>query len=75
VLGIRHVAHFMSFCIVLEYLHLRPLKGSKFVIELVLICIFTMVLLVLLTVPFIFNILTVAMKKLHARGFWKKRAY
>jgi hypothetical protein len=47
--GIRHVAHFMSFCIVLEYLHLRPLKGSKFVIELVLICIFTMVLLVLLT--------------------------
>jgi hypothetical protein len=29
VLDILHVGHFMSFCIVLEYLHLRPLKESK----------------------------------------------
>jgi hypothetical protein len=28
-LDILHVGHFMNFCIVLEYLHLRPLKESK----------------------------------------------
>jgi hypothetical protein len=32
-LDILHVGHFMSFCIVLEYLHQRPLKESKFFID------------------------------------------